>query len=159
MNLVAVTPNLTLSLCFQDLLIKFCPDYDLKKNEFSLSDKQVHQHLANTSVQELVDWVEKISFNQVFRLRIQISNKFKFVNTMKENTRIFFRNGRFCYKIDLPLDRYMARSKNRIKALIEQESYLYVFLNDTFDFFFLTPFQTYPHYTNQVSLSFSFVCL
>ena len=155
MNLVAVAPNLTLSLCFQDLLIKFCPNYDLKNNEFmprSIDQMQGNPHLDNTSVQELVDWVGQININKLFGLRIEISNKLKFVNTLKENTRLFFRNGRFCFKIDLPLDKYVAKSKNRIKALIEQESYLYVSLNDTFDFFFLTTYQTFPHFTNQASL-------
>lgn len=73
------------------------------------------------------------------------------MNTIKENLRIFFRNGRFCYKIDLQLDKFVTKSKNKIKALIEQESYLYVDLADTFDFFFLTTYGTFPHYTTQVS--------
>lgn len=153
MNLVTITPNLTLSLCFQDLLINFAPNYNLKTNEFTqMSDYQddLPRHLENMSVQELVDWVDRISISQLFELRIQISSKFKFVNTLKENTRIFFRNGRFCFKIDLQLDKFVAKSKNRIKALVEQESYLYVKLNDTFDFFFLTTFLTFPHFTNQV---------
>lgn len=82
MNLVAVTPNLTLSLCFQDLLIKFAPNYDLMVNEFRLrtNDQQNQsnsRHLDNMSVRELVDWVERLDINELFSLRVQISNKFK----------------------------------------------------------------------------------
>ena len=160
MNLVTVTPNLTLSLCYQDLLIHFAPNYDLKNNVFTATGgrnmEDNARHLDNMSVQELVDWVNKFNINKLFSLRIQISSKFKIVNTLKENTRIFFRNGRFCYKIDLELDKFVAKSKNRIKALIEQESYLYVFVNETFDFFFLTKFTTFPHFTNQVSRFYGF---
>lgn len=88
MNLAVVTPNLTLSLCFHDLLIEFAPDYDLRENKFLLdaSDQknENNTHLKNMSVQELVAWAQRLDINELFRLRAQISSKSKVdINCMR----------------------------------------------------------------------------
>ena len=86
MNLGQMPPNLTLSLCFYDLLVNFAPNYDLKRNQFTsnhsinnktslitnIIDQTNFKHLQNLSVQELVLIVENISLNQLFELKIKI---------------------------------------------------------------------------------------
>lgn len=162
LNLMQVTPNLTLSICFSDLLIRLAPNYDLRKNEFTNSSDVSNKYsklnlikinstknFGNLSVHELVHIIENIDITALFNLRIQISNKNKFVNFMKENTNVFLRNGRYCFQINLRPDQYITKSNNRVKALIENECYLYIELfKDTFEFFFLTAYKIFPSYEN-----------
>jgi predicted XRE-type DNA-binding protein len=118
-------------MCFYDLLVAFAANYDLNKNEFTknfarkelkiLINQAFHdRNLSNLSIRDLFSVVEQLNINKLFRLRIQISSRLKLVNTqLKENTKIFLKNGRFCYRIDLQLSNFIYKSTNPIKALIE----------------------------------------
>ena len=160
MNMVQTIPDISVSLCFTDLLEKLAPNYDLRNNEFTsnygannnfstpyeLSNRTIERHLANLSVQEIIDMVDKISIERLLTLKILVSNRIKFVNTRKENTNVFIRNGRYCFRVDLQMQPYVTKSDNRIKDLIESEIYLIMKLKENFEYFFLTNYDTYPSY-------------